>query len=370
MSFRNGKMNVRWFALKAAGVPEDAAKLFAERGVGALEQVKELAFGWSTYDSLFEGKITDANAWLLEFLRLNLVKVTKKVPAGLLRVEVQAAMERRKKETGKTFLSKQEKKEIKAGIRDMLLTKMPPHLTGCEVVHRRPSGIVAAEALSVGAADRLAQLWRSALGDGQVLHALTPDVLAKAKGFEARQVSPAVFNGRKVPDDVAVLGPEFAVWLWATSETSPEILRTADGKVIGVLIQGPLSFSGFGDGALRVKVADGSPTLSPESKAALLDGKKLDACTLSMSIDAEVYSASWNTLEFTFRGLRVPMHKDMLDAVSDWQDRMDKLDAFRKALVRLYTIFLHLRFDAARWKSEEVQVAKWIAGDRWMGGAR
>ena len=189
MSFRNGKMNVRWFRnLATAGLPEGAAELFAKNGVGPVEHVKELAFGWSTYDSLFDGKITEDNAWLLEFLRLNLVKATKKVPATLLRAEVQAAIERRKKETGKSYLLKQERKEIKAGIRDMLLGKMPPHLSGCELVHRRGAGAVATEALSIGAADRLAQLWRATLGPSQVLHALTPDVLAKEQGFEARQV--------------------------------------------------------------------------------------------------------------------------------------------------------------------------------------
>jgi len=371
MSFRNGKMNVRWFRnLAAAGLPEGAAELFAKNGVGPVEHVKGLAFGWSTYDSLFDGKITEENAWLLEFLRLNLVKATKKVPATLLRAEVQAAIERRKKEAGTHYLSKQEKKEIKAGIRDMLLGKMPPHLSGCELVHRRGAGTVATEALSIGAADRLAQLWRATLGPSQVLHALTPDVLAKEQGFEARQVLAAVFNGKPGQDDVAVLGPEFAVWLWATSETSPGILRHEDGKPIGVLINGPLSFSGFGNGALRVKVSDGSPTLSPESKAALMDGKKLDACTLALSIDAGIWGATWDCLEFTFRGLRVPMSEDMLDAVSDFQDRMAKLDAFREALVRLYTIFLHLRFDGSRWKNQEAQVAEWIASDRWLGGAR
>ena len=105
----------------------------------------------------------------------------------------------------------------------------------------------------------------------------------------------------------------------------------------------------------------GLPTISAEAKTALLSGKKLERAKLLLGFGSEEnWSCAFDTDAFVFRSLKLPESKEILDAASTFQDRIQKLGQFRELLLELFAQFAAERGDPRRWAATQKEIHRWV----------
>jgi hypothetical protein len=114
----------------------------------------------------------------------------------------------------------------------------------------------------------------------------------------------------------------------------------------------------------------GEPLLSAASKSALMSGMKLARAKVTLAISDQAWTCTLDN-QFRFRGLKLPDPVDgkgtrvALDAISCFQDRMDKLDQFRRMFYGLFERFVTER--KTIWPAEIVQIREWVLARKVRG---
>ncbi len=90
------------------------------------KEPQEMSVGWTSltdpYHPDFEGSSFLVASYFIFSLRID----KKSVPANVLKKQVIMEEKKRLRESGREFLSKTEKKELKEDVKQILLTRMPP----------------------------------------------------------------------------------------------------------------------------------------------------------------------------------------------------------------------------------------------------
>ncbi len=92
----------------------------------------------------------------------------------------------------------------------------------------------------------------------------------------------------------------------------------------------------------------------------VMAGKKLRKCQLTFSAGDALWTTNVDGVEFAFRGMKLPENEEKLDAVSNFQDRMFKIEAFREIFMELFGVFVELRKDKNAWSKTQVAMRTWV----------
>jgi hypothetical protein len=158
-------------------------------------------------------------------------------------------------------------------------------------------------------------------------------------------------------------GQEFLTWLWFKAETQLGQIALSDGRVVSVLVEGPLVFRREGQGAHAVVLKKGAPESSAEAKTCLMGGKKLKEARLTLALDGErVWSFGFEADEFLVRGLKLPQSAGALDGLSRFQERMVFLEEWREMFLDLFGAFVGVRGDGKKWRGVLGEIREWVAG--------
>ena len=161
-------------------------------------------------------------------------------------------------------------------------------------------------------------------------------------------------------------GQEFLTWLWFKAETQLGQIALSDGRVVSVLVEGPLVFRREGQGAHAVVLKKGAPESSAEAKTCLMGGKKLKEARLTLALDGErVWSFGFEADEFLVRGLKLPQSAGALDGLSRFQERMVFLEEWREMFLDLFGAFVGVRGQ----NGEVWEIRRWVARRPSRGGS-
>jgi len=218
MSFERGSVSCRFLIAPTQDkFPGDAAQRLAEEAIPAVDNIPpEGCFGWATGRHMLDRAITEETVKVAGMLRATLVKAERKIPSALFKAECRQEEIAAAAAKGVQFLKREERKAIAKEVRDRLLPRMPPSLSGIDVV--RTDAFVCATATSVAGCDALVSHWEHAVG--QRLIPYLPVVAAMRLGnvdvrtLTATSFSPDVSN-EDVEQDV---GTEFLTWVLYFSE--------------------------------------------------------------------------------------------------------------------------------------------------------
>ena len=360
MGFDRGSASFRMMEMPRA-MPENWAERFAERAAGPLELVKGTEErGWVTGRHLLDTNITEESATLGGWVYLVLRRAIRKVPAGLLRAECQMDELAVMAAEGKARLKAEERSEIKKQAQDRLLPKMPPTLKGLPFLHRRGTLHLYTGALSEDQTDAIGAYLQETLGF--TCEPSTPELLAEAKGIDAEDLAGTCFSPEMAQmEQEPSLGREFLTWLWHTAETQNGKLDLSDGRELGLLVEGPLTFQWEGNGAHVTQIRRGAPEQSAEAKVCLLAGKKLRQAKFTMALDEDrIWSFVADADEFTFRAMKFPQGEGG-DRIARFQERMQYWDEWREMWLDLYGQFLALRAGSG-WRKVEKKMREWVSG--------
>lgn len=361
MSFEHGSLSFRPFWMPRQ-MPEDAVERFAAHTPPPLDSVRDdLMRGWVSGRHLLDTNLSEDTAYYGGYLRLTLQMAQRKVPRSLLQAEatmeemaVLAAQDKR-------FLNQKERSDIKSSVEERLLPSMPPRLKGISFVHAPTDRYLYAEAVSPKDADLFLASMQSALGF--VPLPLTPDTAAfEACGVDVTEWRPVSFSPKVGDEGMAVqAGRDFLTWLWSAAERGNGDIELEDGTRVGILLQGPLTLAHEGHGAHETVLRKGEPINSAEAKTCLMTGKKLRRAKLALACDEMVWITTVDADEFTFRSMKIPRIEEKMDSVSQFEERMRRLERFMQIFLRLFGMFTELRADSARWPAELKTVRNWVA---------
>lgn len=342
--------------------PKDYLSAFARDAAGPLDVVgASVVRGWVTGRHLLDTSITEPGAFFGGYLRLTLREAVRKVPAALLKAEARMEELATLAALGRGFLKGPEKAEIRRGVEERLLPGMPPQIKAWPFVYQPGEEHLYAGVTSNSAFDILNSAWVSANGfSGQ---AADPIVLAeKLRRVDVREWDGTSFSPEM--EDAAVMaapGREFLTWLWWRAETGDGQVALADGRMLGVLVEGPLTFVNEGNGAHVGVLRDGTPEISVEAKACLLAGKKLQSARLTFALDADtMWKFALDADEFVIRSLVPPKGEMQLDAEGRFRERMEFVEQWRELFLALYGMFVDEREDAGVWRKTVTQMREWV----------
>ncbi len=362
MGFEKGSLSFRIFFAQRDFVEGDIEK-FAAAALPPLNTLaEEEIHGWVASRHILDRNITEETAYLGGYLRLTLTQAKKVVPTSLLQaetaVEEVATMEAEEKQ----YLNQQARSEIKKQVKERLLPDMPPQLKGIDFVFDERSHMIYCTATSEKQLDAFVLSLMQTTG--VIAEVADPaSIAAKSAHIDVENWSPASFSDEMEDGMVdGTAGREFLMWLWYCSEKRgglaniPEVGETAYG------VEGPLTFVMEGKGAHEITLRKGEPMLSPETKTALLGGKKLKKAKVQFVRGEEAWAFTFDADEFVFRSLKLPQ-TETFDRVGKFQERMVLLEAFREMFFHLYGEFIKERDDSKAWKETKASMRKWV-GDR------
>lgn len=363
MPFENGSMGFRMLELPRA-FPKDWVEKFAAHkaksldAVGAGEQR-----GWVTGRHLLDAHIAEDTAMHAGWVRLALRQAERKVPVALLRAECRMEELAVMAAEGKSYLKAKVRAEIRRATMERLLPGMPPQLRAIPFVYSPGARHLYVAALAPAPLDVFRAALAATLGFGG--EPATPETLGAAlhkadlRGLPGTSFSPEMENEAMEPAP----GREFLTWLWFKAETQHGRLALAEGRELGVLLEGPLAFLHEGNGAHAVALKKGAPENSIEAKTCLLGGKKLKEARITFALDErQAWSFGFEADQFLVRGLKLPQSEGRFDAVSRFQERMACLEQWREIFLDLFGAFVRVRTDSKKWKAATVDIRTWVQG--------
>lgn len=363
MSFESGSVGMRVFALPGnKRVPADVVERLAAGAMPAIETLNDgVIQGWVTGRHLLDRAINADTAFFGNYLRVALCQAERKVPEGLLRAECRMEELAHIKAQGVDKVSGSVRREIRKSVEARLRPTAPPVLKGIPVVFDQASDLVFTGAMSDRQTDALQIQLAQALGFALV--PLSPMTMAARAGANVRDLNPFSFARGVSPEEVTNdAGMDFLMWLWFVAEARGGTIAR-EGASVALMIEGPLRFCGDGAVARDVRVTKGEPLLSTATAAALKAGMKLRSCKVTLAAgQAAEFTFTIDAVEMTVRGLKLRAGEKM-DAVSVFQDRVDKLRTFWGLLTWLYGMFLRERKE--NWPAEDI--FQWLEGRRVRG---
>ena len=374
MAFESGSASFRIFYVPRP-LPRNAIERFAENAAPPIDTLADGAIhGWVTGRHLLDRNITDDTATYGGFLRLTLMQAERKIPESLLRAECKMEELAQMQAQGVDRLSGSARREIRRGIEERLLPKMPPQLKGIPFVYDARNELLYAGALSDKQVDAFQVHFAQTIGFSLI--PATPEMAAmKRCQVNVRDWEPASFSPEREDAEVSHdPGLDFLTWLWFVAEARGGQLKIEDVGEIAVMIEGPLMFVIEGGGAHEAVLRKGEPLLSAEAKTSLLGGKKLRRAKITLANGDQAFTFTFDAVPFTFRGLKLPEgetdakgERIKLDAISRFQSRMDLLDFFHRSFFGFFDRFVSERRETKKWNATMKEVHAWVTGRKTRG---
>lgn len=368
MSFESGAVTYREFYLPQR-VTQDIWEAFRAHVPPPMESLTHgEARGWVTGRHLLDRNLTQETAFMAGYLRLSLMKAERKIPPALLKVECRMEELAHLQASGSAFLKRSEKIEIKQTVVERLQPTMPLTLTGIDMTLDIQNERLYAAATSDKQLDAFVLSFQEATGMMPI--PVTPQAAAmRRKHCNARDLAPSAF----VPDATAedsgedTLGRDFLTWVWHYMEMRGGTMALDNGMPFGVGLEGPLVLAGESSGSFETVLRKGMPLAGPETRTALLAGKKLRAARVLLGREDQTWAVSLDADQFVFRGMKLPKSEEQMGPISRFQERMISLQVFHDCWFGLFDRFLDERFDPKRWAATVRDIAQWIQTRRVAG---
>ncbi len=218
--------------------------------------------------------------------------------------------------------------------------------------------VMIAEATTDGKIDTVSPAVKEALGCLPIL--ATADTAAiKMCGVNRNDLDPVMLGGTEGTREV-LLGMEFLTFLWWRYDRDGGAFRLeTHGRMLGYMLEGPLTFFHEGQGAHEVGIRRGNPLNSREAVTCMSTGKLLRKAKFVMADGPDLYTALVDD-GFCFTSVKLPKG-DGASPYERFQERASYMVVFITAWFGLYKQFIAIRSDAKAWALAVDEIREWIA---------
>jgi len=386
MGFATGQMTFkRFFVQGAASKRVDEALLdkLSTHAINAdnVQTADQKACGWTTGVHILDTQFDWSKNVSADGLHFALRIDTNKPPTELLRSYQKINEQSMLEASGREFLSKAERREARdqararaeAETRSGAFKRMKQVAVFWDVQRREV--YLGSTALSViddfillfartfdrsivpASAGELASRWASRAGQSTMLDQCQP----------AHFINPP--DGIETSDDLLhtgeganfdYLGTEWLTWLWYTSHVETPEVKTGGGQPITVLFEKSMQIECAFKMSGSLSISATGPTRLPETPIALATGKLPVRAGLQIAVQGEVFGFCVRGDAMNISGLLVPPPQEAGHPRVIFEERMDHLRHFIKAIDALYTTFLKRRL-SSKWSQTLSAMRTWIA---------
>jgi recombination associated protein RdgC len=335
-------------------IPENFSKTFDE-------MIRRFAFqqsfhveklsGWTSIDSVLDTEFKYANYAVGEYLFFSMRVDKKVIPPSLLKVRVLEEEKKALGESGKKFLARQRKEDIRDKVKLELAGIIPPVPSFFEACWSPRGKIVYFCSLAAPAIEEFKDLFKRSFK--MDLSPLTP--------WDAVPSGPEADDGESKP---APPGRDFLVWLWFRAEERGGKVSLGGRDIEVIFLKRMVLESGEGEYSESV-VCQGLNAALDEGKEALRKGKKIREARIRLGADECSWEFTIKADQFLFQSMRMPQVMEMEDE-SDRDGRLlERIGLIEKAagiMDELFAEFLKAKA-SPEWKKNSARYEKWLSRD-------
>jgi len=329
---------------------------------------KNESFGWAIGYNFLDTKFNVEKIAFGAFYLFSMRLTFKKVPANLIKAHCQQEEIKKISGSKKAQLSRFEKSEIKSEIKDRLFEEQPIEYKVFDCLIDSKNGVIYFTGTSTRIIKEFIKLFELSFSITPLLldAAGLSSVILSATNFKAlKRLNANWFSPLKGGIDSAVsleefLGPDFLTWLWFQIEFNEAQFSLNNEKVSLIfedflLLKNP--FSGPQD-SLENTVKDGTPTICPESAAALYCGKKLYQAKIFAVIEESNWSFRFDCTKMSLTGIKLPSLEEE-NPDDAYIERFENIQKLTDIIDSIFGYFLE-DFLSEDWENTVSQMKKWI----------
>lgn len=311
--------------------------------------------GWTSIDNVLDTEFRFANYAVGEYLVFSLRVDKKAIPPSLLKVRVLQEEEKALGESGKKFLGRQRKEEIKEKVKLELAGLIPPVPSFFEVCWSLRAKKVYFCSLAAAPIEEFKDLFKRSFK--MDLIPFTPwDVAQVAQSGPNAAVGDIA--AKPIPP-----GRDFLVWLWFKTEERNGRISLGGKDIEVIFLKRMVLESGEGEYSECV-VCQGLNAALEEGKEALRKGKKIREARIRLGADDCSWEFTIKADQFLFQSMRMPQTLEM-EEESDRDGRMlERIGLIEKVVDIMDGLFAEfLKAKASpEWKSRDsARFEKWLA---------
>ncbi len=361
---------------------EEAPALLARQAFTPIdESAEEVSLGWVHLEDPKAHTFEASVCWREQYLIFSLRRDQRKVPAALLKEQVDKACTAFLAENpGYTRVPKQKKEDLKDAVRSKLLAKALPDPKVYDVVWDTQANLLTFATLSPKTIEMFEDLFKKTF-EGLRLAAFHPyeraysvlDELGRQRLKEANRAGGD--NFLELIKENQWLGTDFMGWLlYLTMNEASEYRVNQRGPLLEsepfvAYINDRVVLVGEGEGGTQMITVNGSQDRFNEVKSAMQCRKLITEATIHLESGDYHYSLVLKGEMFHFASFSSPGVKVEKDSTVDelmereavFFERMLLLEKGLQLLNSLFRSFLDVRL--GNWPHMEMVIAEWIHGD-------
>ena len=303
--------------------------------------------GWTSIDNVLDTKFQYANYAVGEYLVFSMRLDKKVIPPSLLKIRVLEEEKKALGESGKKFLGRQRKEDIKEKVKVELAGLIPPIPSFFEACWSPRGKMVYFCSLAAAPVEEFKDLFK---------RSFKMDLVPFAPWDKA--IGPAG-NSDEMP---APPGRDFLVWLWFKSEERNGKISLGGRDIEVIFLKRMVLESGEGEYSECV-VCQGLNAALEEGKEALRKGKKIKEARIRLGADDCSWELTIKADQFLFQSMRMPQVLEM-EEESDRDGRMlERIGLIEKAtgiMDELFSDYLNAKA-SPEWAKGPARYEKWLS---------
>ena len=339
---------------------------FQEMGAGA----EETSLGWTSLENVLDTNFERANYSIGDYLAFCLRIDRKALSSPFLKLKIMEAERKQLKASGRKFLPRNVRENIRESLRLDLLARVFPVPSFYEVLWASSQKWLLFGSLSEKVFQEFEDLFKISFKlslktdppwDPERLDApVSSQVASLSRGFLRTKEAggPA--------QDPSFLGREFLTWLWFKSEERSGMISLPGGDDPELeFLRRIVLESGEGEYSETV-VCQGLHANLREGKAALREGKKIREARLRLKRGSEEWEFTFKADAYAFQSMKPPSmmgagEEEEGDREGRLLERLYAIEKAVKTMDELFAFFLKRRL-SPHWASEEIpRLKKWLS---------
>lgn len=306
--------------------------------------------GWTSVDNVLDTEFKFANYAIGEYLVFSMRVDKKVIPPSLLKIRVLEEEKKALGESGKKFLGRQRKEDIKEKVKLELAGLMPPVPSFFEACWSPRGKMVYFCSLAAPPIEEFKDLFKRSFKLELVPFMPWDNVQAGINAGENDE--------KPVPP-----GRDFLVWLWFKAEERNGKISLGGRDIEIIFLKRMVLESGEGEYSECV-VCQGLNAALEEGKEALRKGKKIKEARIRLEADDCSWELTLKADQFLFQSMRMPRTMEMEEEESDRDGRiLERIGLIEKAtgiMDELFSEFLKAK-SSPEWQKSSARYEKWLS---------
>ncbi len=333
---------------------------------------EDRSVGWVNFDDMLDAEWRVSPPQKGAYIAFSMRVDSRRIPPAVLKKELEKALrveKERNQETGKKYISRERKHEIREQVRLRLKSRIVPTPKVIDVIVDEQHATVYLTTTAPKEVELFLKLFHRSFD----VHAAPQDcyTLAAAAFPEKAEyidtledVTFGAGEGNSLTGADAILGRDFLTFVWFFSEDESGEYRTAiSGENFTFKILDSVTVTDTAGTKVSASIGTASGDDLSEAKLGIAKGKKVSAAKVRLDKETDAFSGKLD-LSYAISGLRLPYTHIPVGVDDDpdapFLERMHLLERVWEMLDTAFAQFLYARLSPEIWRTVVAKINLWL----------